>query len=222
MQWSPGDLWCAEVFIPAHSTTDNILEYKYLVRNEADGVIIAWKPGGNFSLKLPSTLQDGAAAAAAGEGWGIIGTVRVDDAWDETTREIEILIQEQVFSADGNDNSTRKTSSSEDDDDDPVATLTRVANVAFSDLDGAVTSSLELLDIIDDPASPAMLAADRKVAAASQRVAAMSRALDAATEWEPRLLGKPAGDGDGDGDGKKKKKTVGGAKRGRKPKASSS
>jgi len=219
MQWSAGDIWCAEVFIPAHSTIDNVIEYKYLVRNEADGFIVAWKPGGNFSLKLPINLQDG-ATAGGGRG-GIIGTVRVDDAWDETTREIEILIQEQVFSEDSDNNSRsqgRGTSSSSEDDDDPVATLTRAANVALSDLDGAVTSSLELLNTIDDPASPAMLAADRKVAAASQRVAAMSRALDAATEWQPMLLpGKTTSDDDGDG---KKKKKVSGAKRGRKPKAS--
>lgn len=198
-----------------------MIEYKYLVRNESDGVIVAWKPGGNFSLKLPINLRDGAAAG----GGGVIGTVRVDDAWDETTREIEILIQEQAFSDNDNNNirsQGRGTSSSSEDDDDPVATLTRVAEVALSDLDRAVTSSLELLDTIDDPASPAMLAADRKVAAASQRLATMSRALDAATEWQPMLPGKKTiSDGDGD-EGKKKKKVVGGAKRGRKPKANSS
>lgn len=46
-----------------------------MVRNAADQTAVAWKPGNNFVLRLPAT---GA------------GAVRVVDAWDETSRQVEV------------------------------------------------------------------------------------------------------------------------------------
>lgn len=65
-------------------------------------------------------------------------------------------------------------------EDAALAAITRESERAMQQLDTAITSSWELLDGAPDPADPDLLAADRLLAAASQRAAAMAKALDAA------------------------------------------
>ncbi len=64
---------------------------------------------------------------------------------------------------------------------------------SLQELDLAITESMKLLDAEGSSgvATPAMIEADRMVAAAARRAAAMSKALDAAKDpaFEGRLLG---------------------------------
>ena len=53
-------------------------------------------------------------------------------------------------------------------------------------LDATVSASLQMIEEGADPADPDLLAADRQVAAAAQRAAALSRALEAAAS--PKVL----------------------------------
>lgn len=64
---------------------------------------------------------------------------------------------------------------------DAVAAISATATSALEQLEAAVNMSLELLEISGDVASPDMLAADRLVAAAAQRAATMTKALDVAS-----------------------------------------
>jgi hypothetical protein len=50
------------------------LEYKYVVCG-GDGEGAAWKPGGNFVLSMPT---------------GRSGSVKIRDAWDESSREVQV------------------------------------------------------------------------------------------------------------------------------------
>lgn len=152
MEWTEGDIWRTELRLSnTHSNDEGMVEYKYLIKNERDGTIAAWKPGGNFVLRLPNSEKS---------------AVQVQDAWDAATREIEIEVQTLARAS----KSAGK---------DPHAALMLVAEGAMDELDAAVTSSFELISQGIDPADPDMLAADRKVAAAAQRAAAMKKAVDA-------------------------------------------
>ena len=57
--------------------------------------------------------------------------------------------------------------------------MSAATEAALAELSAAVERSLDLLDTIQDPTAPEVLAADRVLAAASQRAAAMTAALQA-------------------------------------------
>ena len=66
-----------------------------------------------------------------------------------------------------------------DDEAEAIAAIGRAAHRALKQLDEAVTTTMEMLDVSSDPASPELLAADRVVAAAARRATTMTKALDA-------------------------------------------
>lgn len=79
-----------------------------------------------------------------------------------------------------------------------LAAITRESERAMHQLDAAISSSWELLEGVEvDPADPRLLAADRRLAAASQRAQAMYKALDAAAAQ--RLLGGDSSSNRADG-----------------------
>lgn len=135
------------------------VEYKYVVCDMAgDNLVAVWKPGGNFLLSLPG---------------GGNGSVKVKDAWDEASREV------QIETVRGAERRARRRKGS--DHDDAVAAISSAANSALEQLEATVAMSMKLCEESEDPGSPELLAADRLVAAASQRAAAMSKALDVAS-----------------------------------------
>ena len=69
-----------------------------------------------------------------------------------------------------------------DEDEEAAAAISKAADKAMQQLDSAVSKSLDLLSVTNDPATPELLATDRQVAAAARRVATMNKALDAAKE----------------------------------------
>lgn len=85
MHWTNGDLWQAEVEIPALRNLGSC-EYKYVVRN-TDGSVDTWTPGGNFALQLPPHPEDS-------RGVGVPEKVEVSDAWDSSSRKIKVQLRE--------------------------------------------------------------------------------------------------------------------------------
>lgn len=63
------------------------------------------------------------------------------------------------------------------EEDDAIATVSSAASNALDRLESAVNMSLNLMETSADAASPELIAADRVVAAAAQRAAAMAKAL---------------------------------------------
>lgn len=63
--------------------------------------------------------------------------------------------------------------------------MSGAASNALERLEAAVSMSMDLMETSADPASPELLAADRMVAAAAQRAAAMTKALDVMGSPQP-------------------------------------
>lgn len=140
------------------------IEYKYVVcGTSGNNLVTVWKPGGNFILKLP-----GKGSTA----------IQVKDAWDETNREIQI----EMNSSDrkGRALKGRMRDAQHNNGDSAISTLASAAENALDQLRTAVSTSLDLMEECEDPASPELLAADRLVAAAAKRVTAMTQALNVA------------------------------------------
>lgn len=139
------------------------IEYKYVVcGTSGNNLVPVWKPGGNFILKLP-----GKGSTA----------IQVKDAWDETNREIQI----EVKGSERRGGSLRSIPGVHPSNgDSAVSTLVSATENALDQLRDAVSTSLDLMEESEDPASPELLAADRLVAAAAKRVAAMTQALNVA------------------------------------------
>ena len=153
-----------------HSQEMNV-EYKYVVCESSGAAVNGanWKPGNNFILTLP----------------GRNGSVKVRDAWDEGSREVQIETIQAARGRKAGGNGGDGGSGTEDDDGvggtSAVAAISLAASSALEQLDSAVRMSLELLEANEDVASTEMLAADRMVAAAVQRATTMTKALDVAS-----------------------------------------
>lgn len=129
------------------------MEYKYVVCDD-DGNEWAWKPGGNFQIQVPESGQ---------------GSIRVNDAWDETHREVQIeMVKEKI--SDGVEKDMNFQNDTNGDDE----SLMLLAERAMKQLEQAVHTSMKLVED-SDPISPELLAADRLVAASQQRALAMAQ-----------------------------------------------
>lgn len=146
------------------------MEYKYVVCGDDGATVVdtAWKPGANFVISLPG---------------GGNGSVKVKDAWDEASREVQI---ETIKG--GGRRGRGAGSGSDDSDGDAVAAISTAADSALEQLEAAVNMSFELLEGNDDAGSTELLAADRLVAAAARRAATMTKAREVAAS--PRLTAK--------------------------------
>lgn len=76
MQWTEGDVWVAELQVPAAERL--ALEYKYVVQDD-HGVAVEWKPGANCELQLalPPKVPPGAK-------------VHVEDDWERCAARIAV------------------------------------------------------------------------------------------------------------------------------------
>ena len=125
------------------------------------------------------------------------GSIKVKDAWDEGSREVQIETIKNVArrktstSIDGSSSTNSSIGGGGDSSSfaeggggggggGAVAALSSAADSALEQLEMAVEMSLELMESSSDVASVELLAADRLVAAAAQKASIMTKAFDVA------------------------------------------
>lgn len=172
MRWTEGDVWHVDLEVTAGPQLG--FEYKYVVRNP-DGNVCLWKPGSNYQFSLAALAP---VLASRGARASRVGGVAVRDAWDGAVRDVRVQVA-----------------------DARPAPGPRMDHSAYNE---ALASALDELaeqiaqaqqvssSFSTDPTSPAMLQADRLVAAAARKAAAAAHALTAATAQAKGALMAPA------------------------------
>lgn len=159
MQWTDGDVWTVEFELTPGSNTE--LEYKYVVKN-SDGNIHTWKPGNNYLLQLPTAVR--------------AEEVKVKDAWDGSVQDIEFA--EPLTSPPREQESTKKSSSEGLTFENELLAVKSAKDRAILELSAAIDYSASVQKACAEPDSPEVLAADRRVAAASNKAIALTGALN--------------------------------------------
>ncbi|KAK9811665.1 hypothetical protein WJX72_007965 [[Myrmecia] bisecta] len=179
MNWTDGDVWTVELDIKVMQQGMEV-EYKYVVREGQH--VVAWKPGHNFSLRLPVEPEADLLPEK----------VHVKDAWDGSFRELEVeavrLSTTSAATAVGETQAAElrqqagaQASTSGLSTASNAVEVLAESNVNYlAELDKVISQSVQLLEQIKDPTDPAILEADRMIAAAARKAVAISRALKAA------------------------------------------
>lgn len=205
MKWNPGDVWSGEIAVAGSEAVD--LEYKYVVR-EPDGHVSSWAPGSNFEVQVPIYQDQGKPA----------DRIELNDAWDGAWHDIQVIVRDTLNATGMNNNSSNSnppissassssTSSSNGSKPqvsaalakygaemaaaaaDELLVLQKSMDKALANLSGAMDMHEHLLELVKDPADPAALEMDKRVAASFNRVMALSKAITASANEPLRLPG---------------------------------
>lgn len=185
LRWNPGDVWSGEIAIADSDRVE--LEYKYVVR-ESDGQVSSWAPGSNFNVQVPVAEDKGSPP----------DRIDVNDVWDQAWRDIQVIFKdtnlldpEEQQSQDPKVNvaaaMAKYAERMQSGASEELAILQASMDKALANLSGTMDVSEHLLQLVKDPADPAALEMDRRVAASFNRVMALSKAITA-TANEPLQL----------------------------------
>eukprot|EP00884_Botryococcus_braunii_P016819 jgi/Botrbrau1/3820/Bobra.0183s0050.1 len=134
MKWTPGDIWTIKLEL---GQLHDLLEYKYVIRNP-DGEVVAWKPGPNCSLtlhQLPSSSK-----------------FAVSDTWDGSIHDIQEW-SDLLTPAETEESLVEEAHNFQE-------TLEWAIANPLEQLKGCVEQSKHLMQDLQDPTHPEMLAAD--------------------------------------------------------------